>query len=953
MRRHSNEVHSKLRTAPLRQTDRRITVPPLVEPVTEDLHSTPFPLHDTNVFGKGFCNDVKDFYDSFQDSITSLFPDQNEPSPSPGKLESSNFSIVKFCCDHSLTSSEIEDQYELFAAIELRLPENLRVLEKQFASASSLSRYIRRFRKWKCKVEGWKIVSLKLGDTENNTGVFRSGLDILRQLLSSQSKSKEPIIPFSPYFRDDERISSAPWNSEGMKSYSKCEQLGAKIVCVDLFADGTTLSASGSQSANIVRVRFSNLRSHRHTWHELGICPFVSDEDGTKTKAVLQRERSQLFQRYLYISLFDLIEASIFGFVINGTLYVTRLLMLVSDQPQERLFLCLKGSGGFHDCSHCLMPSREKLISKRASTASVKHSNVESDIHSRTINDIRDTQRRQQEAKDRVISEQISTRCAEERDVVKTLKAQLLVAKHVASEIFIRALAEDKKNAVASARSFLEKYGGLELPPALAAFEGLDSFPYRLYDTVTFDKLHAFDLGLLRELADKACVTLTNREGVLLSAAKLSGIANRRLLDIPRAAHLPQVPVFLENPKQLQPAVSGRVRRQHGCFLWVVLMGLDMSMCPDEDPLVQAALAASYVQSELLSVNKPPLCENFTSSQIKQLQKDCFELGKLVQRAVGGSVNTKLHRVMRHVGRQIENYGNMRIGFSDKNETLHKSTKAAFKATNKRRRSVTPQLLQARLKVEQDELGAPSLESTRILLTRAFNNSSANTVSNVGAPSLPGRTAATSDCNKHIADVQSIIDEGHSPMSSVQLILKKLHPTTLMPIWRRKLSVRIHPIYTWLETERCKHTSDIFASEEKDGRGRFDFVQYKDREVIRIGQLEAILNNLEEINITLVVVKRLMKIPPEPGNCNVVKKYKFNRYSFAQRRTKCGSDCQLDVVPLESVLRPAIVVLDPYDSTKRHCVDYRAQHFPKTREERLRSRFFEITNFQFTSITEP
>lgn len=52
------------------------------------------------------------------------------------------------------------------------------------------------------------------------------------------------------------------------------------------------------------------------------------------------------------------------------------------------------------------------------------------------------------------------------------------------------------------ARAYLKRVSANFIPPALAAFNGLGSSPFRLYKSIAFDNLHLFDLGLARTLPD-------------------------------------------------------------------------------------------------------------------------------------------------------------------------------------------------------------------------------------------------------------------------------------------------------------------------------------------------------------------------------------------------------------------------------------------------------------------
>ena len=95
-----------------------------------------------------------------------------------------------------------------------------------------------------------------------------------------------------------------------------------------------------------------------------------------RSKSWVKKERMVLFQRYLYTAFSDLIRASHEGAFCDGELFYPRILMLLADQPQERAFFCLKGSGGYRDCSLCMMPFK---MPKSGSNDADKSISFESD----------------------------------------------------------------------------------------------------------------------------------------------------------------------------------------------------------------------------------------------------------------------------------------------------------------------------------------------------------------------------------------------------------------------------------------------------------------------------------------------------------------------------------------------------------------------------------------------
>lgn len=134
--------------------------------------------------------------------------------------------------------------------------------------------------------------------------------------------------------------------------------IGGHQIGIDLYSDGATLSKSGPQSANSMRVRFVSISGICHVWHEVGIALTVDIGGQKRTDLEIRRERMVLFQRYLFLVLNDLMSASHDGVIFEGAAIFPRVVVTLADQPQERVFFCLKGADSFADCSLCTIPSR-------------------------------------------------------------------------------------------------------------------------------------------------------------------------------------------------------------------------------------------------------------------------------------------------------------------------------------------------------------------------------------------------------------------------------------------------------------------------------------------------------------------------------------------------------------------------------------------------------------------
>jgi len=163
--------------------------------------------------------------------------------------------------------------------------------------------------------------------------------------------------------------------------------------------------------------------------------------------------RNDLFQRGIAVSLRRLVRASETG--ISAPIagcglirLVPRVLGLVVDQPEECNFYGLMGNQCNLFCSPCL--------------------------------------------EDRRVSGGLMGIPAMERDVITTLDAQLAVA-------VVRA--DDPRP---SRRRLLgEQHSALAFVPVLGAVHGLGKGAHHLYRIVSFDRLHVWKLGVLRDLAQR------------------------------------------------------------------------------------------------------------------------------------------------------------------------------------------------------------------------------------------------------------------------------------------------------------------------------------------------------------------------------------------------------------------------------------------------------------------
>lgn len=138
-----------------------------------------------------------------------------------------------------------------------------------------------------------------------------------------------------------------------------------------------------------------------------------------------------------------------------------------------------------------------------------------------------------------------------------------------------------------SSREHLISFSAHDISPLFAAFAGLSSSPFQLCRTVSFDKLHAVDLGVNRLFCDMSNSFLQRTSRLPFS--RIIYTANNRSDKLPRSARLSSHHPFGATTAESQAGISSKIRRQSVPFLWICLMGLS-DQPTDSDGLVQNAV---------------------------------------------------------------------------------------------------------------------------------------------------------------------------------------------------------------------------------------------------------------------------------------------------------------------------------------------------------------------------
>lgn len=188
-----------------------------------------------------------------------------------------------------------------------------------------------------------------------------------------------------------------------------------------------------------LRVRVVNVVTGEVEWEPIAYIPLVRKQKEPSAEMRGRERRSAVLQRVLYLAFRTTITASHIGVLHehDGKSYVAfpRLLLYMSDQPEEKAVLCLKGGSCQHPCSTCVVHVKEAGAPAALS--------------------------------------------AKERDAVLTVERQLEGAAHKRYQR--QSVRRTELEAMESAHNRV---------PVLAGMAGMTTAPFLLYKSIGFDALH-------------------------------------------------------------------------------------------------------------------------------------------------------------------------------------------------------------------------------------------------------------------------------------------------------------------------------------------------------------------------------------------------------------------------------------------------------------------------------
>lgn len=170
------------------------------------------------------------------------------------------------------------------------------------------------------------------------------------------------------------------------------------------------------------------------------------------------------------------------------------------------------------------------------------------------------------------------------------MSRKLVLSQHIHD--FCRAECRPSRETIRKSKEYLKANRATVAPPALAAVHGLTSPPFSLYPSIGFDKLHAVDLRIARDIADKAYVIFSSPSynKRVLSKMALVRIANQRFKDLPRSCAPSSLSPFRSSQNEKHANMTVALRRGITLMLWIVLVVLQANSKPDKDMILTGCL---------------------------------------------------------------------------------------------------------------------------------------------------------------------------------------------------------------------------------------------------------------------------------------------------------------------------------------------------------------------------
>ncbi|CAN8063785.1 unnamed protein product [Agarophyton chilense] len=373
------------------------------------------------------------------------------------------------------------------------------------------------------------------------------------------------------------------------------------------------------------------------------------------------------------------------------------------------------------------------------------------------------------------------------------------------------------------------------------------------------------------------------------------------------------------------------------------------SRLPDDNPLVQTALQMASVNKAMIGVNTAPQVSERSVTDVEHLQKQFFDLGASLTNDLGIKMNTKCHWLMRHLQHHRYNFGCLPKGSTAPNESKHKSTKKAYRSSNKHRDEIAPQILSTRFSlpsdIEEHELERLGSSALGVRLVRKAPSSFRNN-------SIFAVAERMGDVQENMT-LSNLINDRVKGCSSLEEATNTASCTPHVSngrnyFLRQRYVVSVAVKYLWWQDHESPYAQHVIrAGDHVRRRWCHDAVKYMVQGVEGVGLVEAIFHVPQKRNLKVALFGRMTATRPEEGNQNVVIVHGNRRYKYLIGRNE---DVLVEYVPVGSITRRAYLVLDPFDLRKRHGAAVRYKDVPDTKAERRVPNFFEVDAACFTSL---
>lgn len=221
---------------------------------------------------------------------------------------------------------------------------------------------------------------------------------------------------------------------------------------------------------------------------QFGIFPIMLEFAKILPQVPRSNIRLKINQRFIFLAMKSLMKASYSGIIINCFTLFPMIGVCVTDQPQERVFMCLKGADSFADCIECIMGFKYNEDRNEANCEQKSIGIIISGINSDG---------------DKSLTYDPSEICASDQPDSDAIVVERNIGLTVIFMLPVARATREKNNSsdptwksrLRSWNEYLERTSANAFPPALACFDGMVSRTHHLYRSIGLqvDKLHTFD----------------------------------------------------------------------------------------------------------------------------------------------------------------------------------------------------------------------------------------------------------------------------------------------------------------------------------------------------------------------------------------------------------------------------------------------------------------------------